>query len=238
VFASDVAGPAFALTPADVYGALASQVVKNGALVANAAATWADVNATLPAQNILAFIPGTKHGTREVFDTKVIVEGCKATGAHDLFLAVAEGADDKEKKANADKACNELRTDGKSVDIDGDYTETLARIAADKTAIGVFGLSFYQNNTDKLQVATMNGIVPSVESIAAGEYPVSRPLYFYVKKAHIGVIPGLKEYIEFFVSDDMAGPDGPLAEYGLVSDPELAATQEMVAAETPMGPLE
>jgi phosphate transport system substrate-binding protein len=83
----------------------------------------------------------------------------------------------------------------------------------------------------------MGGVVPSVESIAAGEYPVSRPLYFYVKNAHLDVIPGLQEYIEFFVSDDIAGPDGPLAEYGLVSDPELAATQEMVRNRTPMGPL-
>ena len=238
VFASAIDGPEFAYTPADVYGALAAQVVKDGALAANASATWADVNAALPAQPILAFVPGTKHGTREVFDTKVIVEGCKATGAHDLFLAVAEGADEKEKKSNADKACMELRTDGKSVDIDGDYTETLARIDADKNAIGVFGLSFYQNNTDKLRVATMGGVVPSVETISSGDYPVSRPLYFYVKKAHIGVIPGLKEYIEFFVSDDIAGPDGPLAAYGLVSDPDLAATQAAVAAETPMGPLE
>ena len=238
VFASDVNGPAFALTPADVYGALAGKVAKDGALVDNAAAKWVDVNASLPDQNILVFIPGTKHGTRDVFDTKVIVEGCKANGAYDLFLATAEGADDKEKAKAAEKSCNELRTDGKSVDVDGDYTETLARIDADKSGVGVFGLSFYQNNTDKLQVATMNGVVPSVETISTGDYPVSRPLYFYVKKAHIGVIPGLKEYIEFFVSDDMAGPDGPLAEYGLVSDPELAATQAAVAAETPMGPLE
>ena len=238
VFASDVAGAEFAFTPAHIYGALGAQVAKDGALVANAAATWADVDAALPAQGILAFIPGTKHGTREVFDTKVIIAGCKETGAHDLFLAVAEGKDDKEKAGNADKACMELRTDGKSVDIDGDYTETLARIDADKTAIGVFGLSFYQNNTDKLRVATMNGVIPTAESIASAEYPVSRPLYFYVKKAHIGVIPGLKEYITFFVSDEMAGPDGPLAAYGLVSDPALAETQAMVEAETPMGPLE
>ncbi len=237
VFASDVAGPEFPLTPSDVYGAVAAKVVKDGAIVDNTAAQWADVNPALPAQEILVFVPGTKHGTREVFDTKVIVAGCKETGAHDLFLATAEGADDKEKAANADKACMELRTDGKSVDIDGDYTETLARLDADKNAVGVFGLSFYQNNTDKLRVSTMNGIVPSTESISTGEYPVSRPLYFYVKKAHIGVIPGLKEYIEFFVSDEMAGPDGPLAAYGLVSDPELAATQAAIAAETPMGPL-
>jgi phosphate transport system substrate-binding protein len=238
VFASDVAGPDFALTPSDVFLALAAKVAKDGAIVDNAAATWADVNAALPAQAILAMVPGTKHGTREVFDTKVIEAGCKDTGAYDLFLAAAEGADEKEKKGNASKACMELRTDGKSIDIDGDYTETLSRLDADKNAIGVFGLSFYQNNTDKLKVATMSGVVPSTETIASGDYPVSRPLYFYVKKAHIGVIPGLKEYVEFFVSNDMAGPDGPLAAYGLVSDPELAATQAAVAAETPMAPLE
>jgi phosphate transport system substrate-binding protein len=81
----------------------------------------------------------------------------------------------------------------------------------------------------------MSGVEPKTETIASGDYPVSRPLYFYVKKAHIGVIPGLKEYAEFFVSDDMAGPDGPLAEYGLVSDPELSATQSGVAEEQTMG---
>jgi phosphate transport system substrate-binding protein len=238
VFASDVNGADFAFTPADIYAALGAKVAKDGALADNTAATWADVNAALPAQDILAFIPGTKHGTREVFDQKVLEAGCKETGALDLFKATAEGADDKEKEAAAKKMCLELRTDGKSIDIDGDYTETLARLDADKNAIGVFGLSFYQNNTDKLKVATMSGVVPSVESIASGDYPVSRPLFFYVKKAHLGVIPGLKEYVEFFVSDDMAGPDGPLAAYGLVSDPELAATQAAVAAETPMGPLQ
>ena len=78
----------------------------------------------------------------------------------------------------------------------------------------------------------------STETIASGVYPVSRPLYFYVKNAHLDVIPGLQEFIEFFVSDDIAGPDGPLAEYGLVSDPELAATQDMVANRVPMGPLD
>ncbi|NJM82287.1 MAG: phosphonate ABC transporter substrate-binding protein [Tabrizicola sp.] len=233
VFASDVNGAEFALTPSDVYAAVGAQVMKDGALAANAAAQWSEVNPALPAQEILVFVPGTKHGTREVFDTKVIVAGCEETGAFEAFKAANGGDEDK-----AEELCMELRTDGRSVDIDGDYTETLARLDSNKAAVGVFGLSFYQNNTDKLRVATMSGVVPSTESIAAGEYPVSRPLYFYVKKAHLGVIPGLKEYVEFFVSDDMAGPDGPLAEYGLVSDPELAATQAAVAAETPMGPLE
>lgn len=238
VFASDVNGADFALTPTDVYLALAAKVAKDGALIDNTSATWADVNATLPAQDILAFIPGTKHGTREVFDVKLLEAGCKETGALDIFLATAEGADDKEKEKNAKAMCHETRTDGKSVDIDGDYTETLARLDADKNAVGVFGLSFYENNMDKLKVATISGIAPSVATISDGTYPVSRPLFMYVKKAHIGVVPGLKEYLEFFVSDDMAGPNGPLAEYGLVSDPELAATQAAVAAETVMGPLE
>lgn len=232
VFASDINGPKFAFEPAEIYAALAANVAKDGKIVPNANKTWKDVKADFPAQNILMFIPGSKHGTREVFDEKVIVEGCKATGAYDLFKTAASG----DAKAAA-KACNDLRKDGASVEIDGDYTETLARINANKEGIGVFGLSFYQNNTDKLHVATMDGVTPTVETVAKGEYPVSRPLYFYVKKAHLGVIPGLQEYIDFFVSDDIAGPNGPLAQYGLVPDPELAKTQEMVANGTVMGAL-
>ena len=232
VFASDVNGAAFEFTAAQWFNALAAEVVVDGAVVANPNTSWAQVDAALPDQAILAFIPGTKHGTREVFDEKVIIAGCEESGAFEVFAAAAGGDEDA-----AEEKCMALRTDGVSVDIDGDYTETLARIEANPNAIGVFGLSFYQNNTDKLQVATMGGVVPTVDSIAAGDYPVSRPLYFYVKAQHLDVIPGLQEYIDFFVSDDMAGPDGPLAAYGLVSDPELAATQAMVAARTPMGAL-
>ena len=237
VFASDIAGPDFALTAKQVYGALAGKVVKDGALVDNAAKQWADVDAKLPAQDILAFIPGTKHGTREVFNQKVLEVGCKASGAYDLLLAASTGADDAAKAKDATAACDTTRADGASVDIDGDYTETLSRIAANKHAVGVFGLSFYENNTDKLKVASMDGVVPATATIADGSYPVSRPLFMYVKKAHIGVIPGLQEYLDFFVSDDMAGPNGKLVEYGLVSDPELAKTQAAVAAGTVMAPL-
>ena len=178
---------------------------------------WSDVDASLPANEILVFIPGTKHGTREVFDVKVMEEGCKAS------LDVKKLTDEEK------EMCIKVRTDGAAVDIDGDYTETLSRLAANPSGLGVFGLSFYQNNTDKLEVATLNGVFPTVETIASGDYPVSRPLFFYVKNAHLGVIPGLKEYIEFFVSDDMAGEGGALSVYGLVPDPELAVTQEMVS---------
>lgn len=229
VFASQQSGPAFsAFEPADIFNAIGAKVMKDGKLVDNSYNSWSDFNSALPNAEIAMFIPGTKHGTREVFEDKVLYEGCKDTGAFDAFKA--SGMDKKAAK----KACLAVRTDGKSVDIDGDYTETLARIDANPNGIGVFGLAFYENNTDKLKVTTMSGIVPSTQSIATGEYPVSRPLFFYVKKAHIGVIPGLKEYAQFFVADELAGPTGPLANYGLVSDPELAATQAAVANEVTM----
>lgn len=230
VFASDIDGNSFKFTPVDWYKAISDKIVVDGKIVDNPYTMWNEVNPAFPAQPIQAFVPGTKHGTREVFEDKVILAGCEETGDFEVMKAAL--GDDK--KA-AEKACIALRTDGKSVDIDGDYTETLARIDSNKDGIGVFGLAFYENNTDKLQVATMSDVVPSTESIATGEYPVSRPLYFYVKKAHIGVIPGLKEYAEFFVADEIAGPDGPLAEYGLVSDPELADTQGVVADEAVLG---
>ncbi len=198
------------LTPLQIY-----QALKAG----STAKTWSDVDPSLPNVAIKAFIPGTKHGTREVFETKVMLAGCKAAGEYDKSLG----------KKPAEKACFKVRTDGASVDIDGDYTETLASLDANVNGVGVFGLSFLLNNTDSIYAAKINGVMPSTESIASGEYPVSRPLQFYVKHAHLDQVPGLKEYIEFFVSDEIAGPDGPLAEYGLVSDPELAATQDMVA---------
>ncbi|MEM6277035.1 MAG: substrate-binding domain-containing protein [Pseudomonadota bacterium] len=229
VFASQIDGPAYtAFTPSDIFNALAPKVMVDGALVDNPHTQWSDFNADLPSADILAFIPGTKHGTREVFEEKVIAAGCEATGAMEAMIAGGMSEDD------AEDACLEVRTDGKSVDIDGDYTETLARIDANANGIGVFGLAFYENNTDKLKVATMSGVAPSTETIATGEYPVSRPLFFYIKAAHIGVIPGLKEYAQFFMADEIAGPSGPLAQYGLVSDPELAATQSMIEAEGTM----
>lgn len=229
VFASQKDGPAYtAFTQSDIFNALAPKVMVDGELVDNPHKLWSDFNADLPSEEILAFIPGTKHGTREVFEEKVVAAGCEATGAFEAMIAGGMSEDD------AEDACLEVMSDGRAVDIDGDYTETLASIDANANGIGVFGLAFYENNTDKLKVATMAGVVPSTETIASAEYPVSRPLYFYVKKAHIGVIPGLKEYAQFFVADELAGPDGPLAQYGLVSDPELADTQANVAAEGAM----
>jgi phosphate transport system substrate-binding protein len=210
VFATDINGPDFAIQPVDIYKALAAKVVVDGKLVDNPYTKWSEVNAAFPEWDIAAYIPGEKHGTREVFETKLLAAGCDKDA-----LAAAGVAE-----ADVAKTCIAVRKDGKAIDIDGDYTETLARIDSNKTGVGVFGLSFYENNADKLKVATVGGIVPSTETIADGTYPVSRPLFFYVKKAHIGVIPGLKEYVEFFLSDDMTGPDSPLATYGLVPAPD------------------
>jgi phosphate transport system substrate-binding protein len=210
VFASDINGPDFAIEPADIYKALAAQVVVDGKLVANPYTRWNEVNPAFPDWEIAAYIPGEKHGTREVFEEKLMTGGCDKDAL--AAAGVAEG--------DVARTCIAIRKDGKAVDIDGDYTETLSRIDQNKTGIGVFGLAFYENNADKLKVATVGGVVPSVESIADGSYPVSRPLFFYVKKAHLGVIPGLQEYVEFFLSDDMIGPDSPLASYGLVPAPD------------------
>ena len=216
VFAANLSNQGFAdLTPQHIYIALSKH---------SKIKTWKEIDVSLPNKAIQVFVPGTKHGTREVFDVKVMLEGCKVVGSYDRFLE----RNDNNKKL-AESACMEIRTDGVSVDIDGDYTETLNRLASNPDAIGVFGLSFLLNNQDKLYAADINGVTPSTETIASGEYPISRPLYFYVKNAHLDDIPGMREYIEFFLSDDMAGTAGPLANYGLVSDPELAATQSTIA---------
>ena len=217
VFASRLENAGFGnLTPGQIYLAIS----------ANSTATnWKEIDPSLPDREILVYIPGTKHGTREVFDIKVMEDGCKAVGTYD-YLLKRNGGDKKAATAE----CIRVRTDGRSVDIDGDYTETLARLEGNKTGIGVFGLSFLLNNTSTLYAATINGVSASTETVASGEYPISRPLFFYVKTAHIGVIPGLYEYIEFFMSDDIAGPGGPLAEYGLVPDPKLSETQAIISS--------
>jgi phosphate transport system substrate-binding protein len=213
VFASEATGPEFALTPVQVYKAIAAQVPVDGALVPNPYTKWSEIDASLPDQTIALAIPGSNHGTREVFQEKVVTAGCKEAG-------LPEGA--------AEDACTAFRQDV-VVEIAGDYTETLARLQSDTNTVGVFGLSFYDQNRDKLKVATVNGVVPSLETIASGEYPVSRPLFFYVKGQHIGVIPGLVEYTQFFLSDAMTGQGGTLEAAGLIPQP-AEKTAEVLAA--------
>ena len=220
VFASDRKGPEFDFEPKDWYLALAPEIPAGGRLVANPNRSWKQVNRAFPAWDIVTYIPGKNHGTREVFEEKVLMAGCRAAGAFDL-LKLEFGDEER-----AEQACVKIRDDdgGKhAVEITGDYIDTLARVQANKTAIAVFGLAFYENNKDILRVAAMNGVMPSAETISAGHYAVSRPLFFYMKKAHVGATPGLKEYAAFFVSDKMIGKTGELAGYGLVPLPDAEA---------------
>lgn len=217
VFASAAAGADFALTPVQVYKAIAAKVYVDGALVDNPYKTWNEVDASLPAQPISLAIPASNHGTREVFQEKVVTAGFKEAGH-------PEGLSEDEVKA--------LETTFRQdvvIEISGDYTETLARLNSDPNTVGVFGLSFYEQNTDTLKVATVNGVVPTKESVAAGDYPVSRPLFFYVKGQHIGVIPGIEEYVQFFLSEGISGNGGTLEAAGLIPQP-AEKTAEVLAA--------
>lgn len=205
VFASHIDAGEFKLEPKHVFLAQAAQVPQNGKMVANPYKRWSEIDKSLPDQAILLAIPGSNHGTREVYEEKVVTAGCQT------FAEVKAMSKD-----DASKFCLAMRTDGSVVEIAGDYTETLARLDAQKDAVGVFGLSFYESNRDRIKVATVSGVVPTVDSIIAGDYPVSRPLFFYVKGEHIGVIPGLQEFAEYFVSEAASGSGSPLEAAGLI----------------------
>ncbi|MCC5451270.1 substrate-binding domain-containing protein [Rheinheimera sp. UJ51] len=218
VFASRVDAGTFALKPEHVFLAQAAQVPQNGKMVANPYTRWSQIDKSLPDQSILLAIPGSNHGTREVYEEKVVLEGCKSLPEIKTMSKDQQG-----------EFCLAMRTDGAVVEIAGDYTETLARLQAQKDAVGVFGLSFYESNRDRIKVATVDGVVPTVENIISGAYPVSRPLFFYVKGEHIGVIPGLQQFAEYFVSDAASGEASPLEFAGLIplADDERA---EILAA--------
>ncbi len=215
VFAVAASKSDFALKPVHVFKALAAQVAVDGKLVANPYKSWNEIDASLPNQPIFLAIPASNHGTREVFQERVVAVGAKEAGLPEMS------------KEEMEKLVTTFRQDV-VIEIAGDYTETLARLQSNADTVGVFGLSFYDQNRDKLKVATVNGITPSLETIASGEYPVSRPLYFYVKGEHVGVIPGISEYVEFFLSEGMAGIGGTLETAGMIPAP-VEETAEVLA---------
>jgi len=209
VFASRRDSGAFELTQRQIYLAVAAQI-PNGTnkfpiLIDNPYTNWKQIDASLPDQEIMLAIPASNHGTREVFEESGLIHGCKEVPGYGRLS-----------KDQAGTACKAVRKDGRVVEIAGDYTETLARLNADKNVVGVFGLSFYEANRDRLQVASVAGVVPTLQTVESGQYPISRPLFFYIKDAHIGVIPGLQEYAKFFVSAGVSGMGSPLEQAGLV----------------------
>jgi phosphate transport system substrate-binding protein len=205
VFSSRRDSNSFALTQRHIYMATAAKVPHNGKVVDNPFTTWNQIDPKLPNQRILLAIPASNHGTREVFEESGMIVGCKD-------LPEIKALDKKE----ANNVCIAVRKDGRVIEIAGDYTEALARLNADKDAVGVFGLSFYESNRDRLQVATVAGVTPSLQTIESGKYPISRPLFFYIKDAHVGVIPGVLEYARFFLSPGVSGMGSPLEKAGLV----------------------
>ncbi|MEG2445420.1 MAG: substrate-binding domain-containing protein, partial [Acinetobacter sp.] len=166
VFASSASKAAFKLKPMHVFTALAAQLPSKGKLVPNPYTTWNQIDTTLPKEPILLVIPASNHGTREVFQEKMVDAGCETYG----YIASLEKEEQK-------KVCSSFRKDGRVIEIAGDYTETLARLKTSPHAVGVFGLSFYDQNRDKLRVATVNGVTPSEQTVLSGKYPVSRPLF-------------------------------------------------------------
>jgi phosphate transport system substrate-binding protein len=187
------------LTRKEIFLALAKDVPdpKGGEkTVPNPYKTWKDVNASLPATKIEVLGPPPTSGTRDAFEAM------------------------KKFDKSAYKAlCHTIREDGAFIEAGENDNLIVQKLEANPSALGIFGFSFLDQNADKVQGSKVDGVDPTFDNIADGAYPVSRPLFFYVKKAHIGVIPGIEEYLAEFTSDKAWGDDGYLAEKGMIPMP-------------------
>ena len=211
------------LTIKDLWLALAKEVPEpgTGKLVANPFKTWQDVNPELPAKKIEVLGPPPTSGTRDAFVELVMDHGCKE------FATIKELEKTDEKKAKA--VCQTVREDGVFIEAGENDNLIVQKLVANPNALGVFGFSFLEENLDKIQGETINGVTPNFENIADGKYPVSRPLFIYVKKAHVGVIPGILEFIAEFTSEKAVGDEGYLNKKGLIPLPD--AQRKQVAAD-------
>jgi phosphate transport system substrate-binding protein len=208
------------LTAKDLFLALAKEVPdpKAGdALVANPYKTWKDVNAALPDVKIEVLGPPPTSGTRDAF-----VELAMETGAL-KFDSLKKLSKEDGKKFQ--KIFSSIREDGAYIEAGENDNLIIQKLAANPNAMGIFGFSYLDMNTDKIQGSFIDGNPPTFENIANGKYPLSRPLFFYVKKAHVGVIPGIKEYLAEFTSEKAWGKDGYLSEKGLIPMPDAERKQ-------------
>ncbi|MDM7458712.1 MAG: substrate-binding domain-containing protein, partial [Paracoccus sp. (in: a-proteobacteria)] len=215
------------LTLEQVYLALAAEVVQDGELVANPYSNWSQIDESLPDIAITVMGPPPTSGTRDAFVELAMHAGCEANAA---AMELAEAA---EKKSDWVKEnCSRMRTDGPFIEAGENDNLIVQRLNTDPNALGIFGYSFLYENTDTLIDVKLNGVDAELDTIASGEYPLSRPLFFYVKDAHRGVIPNLQEFIEEYMSEEALAPNGYLAERGLVSlpDEERAELRERVVA--------
>jgi phosphate transport system substrate-binding protein len=203
------------LTRKDIFLALAKHVPDPGGahkLVANPNKTWKDVNPKLPAIKIEVLGPPPTSGTRDAF-VELAMEGGAKT--FDWIKAMKK----QDKKAYK-VVCHTIREDGAYIEAGENDNLIVQKLSANPNAMGIFGFSFLDQNFDKIQGSLVDGKAPTFEAIADGQYPVSRPLYFYVKKAHVSAIPGMQDYLKEFTSEKAWGPDGYLSDKGLIPMPD------------------
>lgn len=202
-------GPEFNLTKAQLYLALAAEVPVDGEIVDNPFSRWSQIDVSLPDVEITVFGPPPTSGTRDAFVELVMVEGCQT------FETVVALDNDR-----FDEVCERMRQDGPFIEAGENDNLIVQRLGADENALGIFGYSFLFENQDSLKAVPVDGVLPNEETIADGSYGISRPLFFYVKNAHRGVILGLQEFVEEYVSEAAFGPGGYLTGRGLIPLPD------------------
>ena len=216
VIANSKKGEKFNFSKRDIFLALAKDVpegnAEGGKLIPNPNKTWKEVNSNLPDIKIEVLGPPPTSGTRDAFNELAIEGGCKTFPN----LKAIKKEDKKKYKA----ICRAVREDGIYIEAGENDNLIVQKLAENKNALGVFGFSFLAENEDKIQGSNIDGNEPTFENIASKAYPVSRPLYFYIKTAHVDVIPGIREFVEAYTSDDAFGPDGYLSERGLIPMPD------------------
>ena len=211
VLANSLKGTLFKVTRRELYLALAKQVpdpANPTALIANPYKTWNQVGKTLPADKIEVLGPPPTSGTRDAFVELVMEAGCQNFPWIKSLKDVDEG--------RFKRVCDSIREDGAYVEAGENDNLIVQKLEANPKAIGIFGYSFLEENLSKVEGSYVDGVPPSFENIATGKYPISRPLFIYVKSAHLGVIPGLKEFVTEYVSDRSMGSEGYLADKGLI----------------------
>jgi phosphate transport system substrate-binding protein len=225
VLANAKGGEDVALTIPQVWQALAKEVPIDGELQPNPYRNWNEISSSLPDRPIEVLGPPPTSGTRDAFVELVMEAGCEE------FEAVAALEEDR-----MEEVCATMREDGVFVEAGENDNLIVQKIEANPAAFGIFGFSFLDQNRDKLEAASIDGVDPAFENIASGDYPVSRSLYFYVKNAHVGVIPGIQAYVDEFTSEDAMGEFGYLVDKGLIPLPEdeAAAQREEALSFTPL----
>lgn len=217
VLAKVKSGPDLSLQQEEIFLALAKEIHdENLNFIPNPHKNWKDVDPLLPETKIEVLGPPPTSGTRDAFLELIMEKGAKGFGA----LRDMKDADEKDGTKNYEKIWKSLRQDGAYVEAGENDNLIVQKIEGDPNAIGIFGFSFLEENKDKIKPVLIGGIEPTYENIASGKYPASRALFIYVKKDHIGVIPGIKEFLAEYSSTKAVGEDGYLVKKGLIAMPK------------------